>query len=373
MNLQFQNFLSLVEEMAAAVQGACAQLLDFSVGSVVRAIMEANASVALWLQWLIAQVLSMTRASTSVGLDLDSFIADYGVTRLQAVAATGYVQFYRQAAGYATQIPVGTIVRTGDGLSLFAVMADATNPAYAASSSAYLLLATAVSVSVPVQAQVAGSAGNVLAGAIQLLSSAIAGVDGVTNPATLSGGLDAESDAALRIRFQAFLDSRSNATPLAIGYAVVSVQQGLRWSLTENAAVGGGSAAGNFVLTVDDGTGLPPTVLLSEVATAVDLVRPVGTSFNIVPPATIAVDVALTINVAAVALAAATLAVTQAIQGYIAGLGFGGVLPVSRVAQLAYDAASSISNVTGITINGVAADLTAPANTVLLFSNVTVS
>jgi len=372
-NLQFQNFLSLVEGMAASVQGACAQLIDFSVGSVVRAIMEANASVALWLQWLVAQVLSMTRAVTSVGPDLDSFMADYGVSRLPAVAATGYVQFYRQFSGYATLISVGTIVRTGDGLSLFAVTADPTNIAYVASVSGYTLAASTLSVTVPVQAQDVGSAGNLLAGGIQLLSSGIGGVDGVTNPAALSGGLDAESDAALRVRFQAFLDSRCCATPLAVGYAIASVQTGLRWNLAENVSVAGGVAPGNFVLTVDDGSGAPPIALLSNVARAVDLVRPVGTSFYIVPPAAISVSVTATIAIPPTGLAAASTMVTQAIQAYVAGLGLGGTLPITRIAQLAYDAVSGITNVNSIMINGVSADLTAPANGVLLFSSVTVS
>jgi len=310
--------------MAAAVQGACAQLVDFSVGSVIRAITEANASVALWLQWLIAQTLSMTRAATSVGADLDSFMADFGVSRLPAVASIGYVQFYRQFSGYATEIPVGTIVRTADGLSLFAVTADPTNPAYVLATSSYSLPSSVLSVTVPVQAQVAGSSGNVLAAAIQLLSSAIGGVDGVTNPGAFSGGFDAESDTALRVRFQAFLDSRSCATPLAIGYSVASVQQGLRWNLAENVSAAGAATPGNFVLTVDDGSGAPPASLLSTVASAVDLVRPAGTSFVVLAPVAITVGVSLSIAVPPTGFAAASLAVTQAIQGFVASLGFGG-------------------------------------------------
>jgi hypothetical protein len=53
MQLSLQNFSSLMEGMAAAVQGAASSLVDLTVGSVLRAILEANASVALWLQWLI--------------------------------------------------------------------------------------------------------------------------------------------------------------------------------------------------------------------------------------------------------------------------------------------------------------------------------
>ncbi len=373
MQLKFQNFLNLVEGMAAAVQGASLQLLDFTVGSVIRAIMEANAAVALWLQWLAAQVLSMTRAATSNGIDLDSFMADYGVSRLPAVIASGDVQFYRAVMGLSAQIPVGTVVRTGDGSQLFAVTADISNVAYVASASAYLLAASAASIVLPVAAQTAGSAGNVLAGAIQLLSSAIAGVDGVTNLAALSGGMDAETDAALRARFQAFLDSRSAATPVAVGYAVASVQTGLRWMIAENLSVAGTAQPGNFVVTVDDGSGLPPASLLSRVATVVDTVRPVGTSFAVVGPVATIANVSVVLTVPAVNLAASAAAVTAAIQSFISGLGFGGVLPISRVAQLAYDASAAVTNVGGITINGAAADLSAGSNGVLLMGSVTVN
>ena len=67
MQLQLQTFTSLVSSAAAAVQGAASQLVDLTVGSVLRAVLEANASLALWLQWLILQVLRTTRAATSQG------------------------------------------------------------------------------------------------------------------------------------------------------------------------------------------------------------------------------------------------------------------------------------------------------------------
>ena len=68
MILPLQNFTTLVQNMAAGVQGSAAQLIDLSVGSVLRALLEACASVALWMQWLILQVLSMTRARRPVAV-----------------------------------------------------------------------------------------------------------------------------------------------------------------------------------------------------------------------------------------------------------------------------------------------------------------
>jgi hypothetical protein len=62
MQLQLRTFSSLVTSAAAAVQGAASQLVDLTVGSTLRAVLEANASIALWLQWLILEVLQMTDA-----------------------------------------------------------------------------------------------------------------------------------------------------------------------------------------------------------------------------------------------------------------------------------------------------------------------
>src|SRR5690348_7832551 len=101
------SFSSLVQNMAAYVQGSASQLLDLTVGSVLRAILEASASMALWLQWLVLQLLAITRLATSSGNDVDSFVNDFGLTRLPGVGATGTVTFGRFNNTPAAFIPVG--------------------------------------------------------------------------------------------------------------------------------------------------------------------------------------------------------------------------------------------------------------------------
>ena len=91
MQLSLRTFNALVQSMAAAVEASATQLLDLTAGSTLRAVLEANASIGLWMQWLILQVLRTTRAATSDGADLDSWMADLTLTRLPAVAATGTV------------------------------------------------------------------------------------------------------------------------------------------------------------------------------------------------------------------------------------------------------------------------------------------
>jgi uncharacterized phage protein gp47/JayE len=374
MQLSLQNFSTLVTGMAASVQGAAQTLLDLTVGSVLRAILEANASIALWLQWLIVQVLAATRLATSTGEDCDSFGADFGFTRLAAVASAGTVTFTRFTPSMAAFIPVGTNVSTAANKQSFTVIADPTNAAFSTSLAGYNLAAGVASLNVPIVAMVAGSAGNVQPGAIALLSSAVAGVDTVTNGNALTGGLDAESDNAFRARFGNYLASLSRATLTAIGAAIASIQQGLSCQINENIDQQGNPQIGHFVVTVDDGSGYPPTSLLSVVQQAVDAVRPVGSSFAVQPPVIQLANISLTLSTSAGTLhQVAVAAVADAIETYIASLGIGATLNYTRLAQLAYMASASVTNLSAVLLNGGTADLTPPLFGVIRAGTVTVA
>ena len=370
MQLQLQDFTTLVRNMAAGVQGSARALIDLTTGSTLRAIMEANASVALWLQWLILQVLSTTRAATSSGADLDSWVADFGLTRLPATNAVVLATFARLTPGVAASIPVGTQVKTTDATLTFTVTADPTNPAFDPAASAYAVASAAASITVPVQAATAGNVGNIQPGALSRLASAIPGIDSVANAVAATGGLDAESDAALRARFANFIDSRSRATPAAIAFAIDSLQQGLRYTLSENVTPAGTPQPGSFVVTLDDGTGSPPATLIASVAASIDAIRPVGTTFAVLPPTVLTANVALTLTPSS---PTSTAAVTAALTGYISALPIEAPLPVSRLAQLAYAAAPALTNVSAISINAATGDLIPPDRTVIKPGTIVVS
>jgi uncharacterized phage protein gp47/JayE len=360
MLLPLQNFTTLVANAAAAVQGAAIQLIDLTVGSTLRAILEANAAIGLWMQWLIVEVLATTRAATSNAADLDSWMADFSLTRLPASPATGQVSFARFTPTQQALIPTGTMVRTADGTQSFTVGTDATNPAWSIPQAGYILGAGVASLIVPVSANTPGSSGNVQAGAINLMSSAISGIDTVTNAAPLTGGLDAEADAALRSRFTGYLASQARATPLAIGNAVLGVRQGLNYTLQENTAATGIAAMGSFILTVDDGSGAPSAALLAEVATAVEAVRPVGSLYAVQPPSIMTANVSLAIITAASANhITSTTNVAIALTTAINALTIGTSLPWSRLTQIAYAADPNVINVTTVLLNLGTTDLVA--------------
>lgn len=368
------DFTTLVRNQVAAIQAMSATLVNFTIGSILRAIVEANASVALWLQGLILQLLAATRASTAADADLDSWMADFGVSRLAAVAATGSVTFSRYTPTNQTTIPVGTMVQTGDGTEVFAVTADTTNPAFNAGLNAYVVPAATASLTVPVQAQTPGAGGNVSASTITLLSQAVPGIDTVTNAAAFTNGLDQESDSALRVRFVNFINSLSKATKAAIGAAVLNVQQGLSYSITENFDYSGAANTGYFYVVVDDGSGSPSTNLLNSVSNAIDAVRPVGTAFAVFGPSVVTATVAMTITTDVGYTHSAVVSDVQAaIAAYINGLGIGATLRYTRLAQLAYDASPGVINVTAVTLNAGTSDLTATAKQLVRAGTITVT
>ena len=192
MQLTLRTFNTLVQSMAAAVEASATQLLDLTVGSTLRAVLEADASIGLWMQWLILLVLRTTRAATSSGTDLDSWMADLTLTRLPAVAATGTVTFSRFTPSMSALIPAGALIRTSDGAQIFAVSMDTSQPAWSAASDGYIVAGGVISLDVPVTAQTPGSTGNVQASTITLLASALPGIDSVNNVNALQNGLDAE-------------------------------------------------------------------------------------------------------------------------------------------------------------------------------------
>jgi len=354
MALPLLGFTDYVRVQAAALQGAATAALNLTVGSALRAILEANAALALWLQWLVAQVLAATRAATSQGTDLDTWMADFGVTRLPASYAAGQLVFSRYAPTVAALVPVGAQARASATGQLYTVQSDPSNPAW--TGAGYQIPVGIASVSVSVTAATAGSAGNAAVGAVDQLASAMPGVDEVTNPAPIANGLDAESDASLRARFGNFLDSRTRATSTAVTYTLASLQQGLRWVIADAEDAEGNPLPGHFTVTLDDGSGSPPATLITTASAAVDAVRPVGTSFTMRGPAVFPVAVQITLTLAPGTQSAGVAPlVTAAVGSYVASLGIGVALPVSRVIALAFGASSSVQAAT-VLLNGTAAD-----------------
>ena len=368
-----QSFSQIVSNMVTAIQGAVTTLLDTTIGSILRAVVEADAAVVLWLQGLILQLLAITRAASSNTTDLDSWMADYGITRLAAVAATGAVTFSRFTATLQAVVPVGATVQTADGSQNYTVNLDMTNAAYSASLGGYVLAPGTASVTVNVTAVTAGSAGNAAPGFINTITTAIVGVDTVTNALQFTTGVDTETDAALRVRFVNYIASLSKATKAAISYAITSIQTGVNFVLTENLTYAGAAQLDYFYAVVDDGSGSPPGSFITAVSNAIDAVRPITSTFGVYAPVVVTANVVMTITTGSGYVhATVATSVQAALQAYINALPIGATLPYTQLAAVAYGV-GGVTNVSGITLNSGTADLLATQQQVIKAGTVTVS
>jgi Baseplate J-like protein len=123
---------------------------------------------------------------------------------------------------------------------------------------------------------------------------------------------------------------------------------------------------GFFVVIVDDGSGYPSSALLSSVAGAVDLIRPVGTMFAILPPEVISVDVSLTAILMPDGNHIECVSnIQDRVSGYLGNLAIGKSAAITRVALSAYNADPGIENITGVLLNGIPTDLIPPPRGVI--------
>lgn len=377
-SLNTETFTQIDQSAVTATQAASSTPLDLTVGSTLRAIIQAVAGVVLWLQSLIVYVLTLTRAATSSGADLDSWFADFGFSRLPAVASTGQETFSRYTPTLQALVPVGAQVQTADGTQTFTVTADPTNPAYSAGQGGYVVAAGVSSVTCLVTAAVAGSGGNVNAGTVSVLTQAISGIDYCGNTAAfgvlpLVVGQDAESDTAYRARFVTYLAALFKATKAAIGAAITAVQAGLFYSLTENQAYNGTQQLGYFYSVVDDGSGNPPAALLTQIANAIDAVRPICSTFGVFAPNVITANVGMNIvTLAGYTHATVVAQVVSALQSFINTLPVGSPLLYNQLSTIAF-AVPGVNNVNSITLNGGTADLVITAQQVIKAGALTVA
>lgn len=389
MALNTQSFTRIVQQQVAAIQSAVTVIggvLSFVIGSLELARVEAVAAVAMWLQSLIMQLLSVTRLSTSSGNDIDTFIADFGCPpREAAVSATGQVVFSRFTPTNAATILAGTLtvgstgvsgyaggamVQTADGTQQFQVIPDATQTYWNSAQNAYVIPAGVTSAQVTVQASNAGTQGNVAAGTITTISTAIVGVDTVTNSNPFTNGLNQETDAEVEARFQLYVQGLRAAIASAVESAIAGVQQGIQYEIVENQTLGGTTQLGFFYVIISPYT----TALYNAVYAAINAIRGLTITFAVYPATNLTANIAVSVTAApGYTLSNVEAAVTTAIQNFIATIPLGGTLSWSQLYSVIWGVAGVAAPVTGLTINGGTSDLVATAQQVIVAGTISVT
>jgi len=156
---------------------------------------------AIWAQ----EVLKRGFASTTFGEYLDLRCEEHGLTRKAALKATGTATKGNPLTVYGTN---GTVVAKGFKVATPADQVTNT-PSVEFVTTADYTIGPGGSVTVDIEASVAGARGNVPAGAISVIVTPIPGVTGVTNAAAITGGTDTEDDASLLGRYLAKVRNQS--------------------------------------------------------------------------------------------------------------------------------------------------------------------
>lgn len=188
-------------------------------------------------EWLKRQLFVQTAAGES----LDRFAYERGLTRNKAVEGTITLTFRRnEATPQAVTIPAGTVCSTNDKAPvLFETTADCR------------IVSNGTYVSIGARSIAAGKSANVPAGKITVIVSAIAGVDSVTNSASVTNGVDAESDDDLRQRIMKSLSEVSNGTNKTYYESIALSYSGVTSVSVEPRARGNGTV--NVYLAKDGG------------------------------------------------------------------------------------------------------------------------
>lgn len=359
MPIQIRQYADMVESALAAVSTKSGVPLNLDPGSIVRALLEAALLQDLYQQVLLLQVQAAGRASTATGADLDSYFEDFDFPRLPATHDVGQATFSRFTAnGSSPTVPVGATIQSNAGQITYVVVADPFNPDYDMILSGYPIPPDGTSVTTTIQAVEPGTASNVIAGILTVLTSAIPGVDEVVNLQPINNAKDAETDTAYRARFVQFLNSLSKATAGAIDAAIEKVQQGLSWIKLENQTPTGAARPGFFSVVAEDGSGSLPTATHDAIASAVEAVRPFTVGFGVFAPSIVEVDVSMTAILASDAdEAKARAAIKNAVSSYLVGRGIGATVYFSRIVQLAIDASADVLAVECVLLNGTPGDV----------------
>lgn len=294
--------------------------------------------------------------ATSYGVYLELIGEEMGAPKKAAVQATGEVTF---SGANGTVIPALTVVRTptvaGTPSQAFTVDEEATISGGAATAA--------------VTAVAGGAAGNVGAGTIIILGSAVSGVTGVTNASATTGGVDVEDEEVYRARLLRRAQRISTGGNQDDYNNWAEEVPGVGLAKTIPLWDGPGTVK---VLVVDEARTAAPGPLVTTVQEYIDGLRPIGHDVTVDAPMFTAIDVAATLTIApGYNTADVEESVEAAITAYLFGLAFNEAYAaaVSNDVRYAVIVATiagvdGVQDVTSVTVEGGTSDVAIAADVV---------
>lgn len=355
MPLPVQTYDQIVAAQIAAAQANNPNPFNTSPGSVILALINSNAGNSLWLQALATTLLAITRLSTSSGIDVDTFIQDFGFSRYQGNPASGSVTFSRATDTVPGKVPVGILISDSSTNLNFIITVDSTNPHYVPGDNAYEINSGTPTLIVPATCVVNGVIGNVGIGQIDTIlnQSLTPGFDTVSNAGAFTNGADPWSDTLTKQNFLLYIQSLSRATYQAIAFIVSTTTNGSevvkRYNIVENYNEAGNPQLGYFYVVIDNGTGSSAsTTLKNLVSDAVNNYRGLTIQYNIDKATFIAITITVSVKLVAQPTetqAQITVNITNALQAYAASIPFNQYFLYSKISEIVYDSDPNILSI----------------------------
>lgn len=297
-----------------------------------------------YLDWVAKQLMPDTAELEY----LERWASIWGITRIPAAVATGSVTFTKQAGAV---VPQGALLQALDGVQ-YVTTADATE-------------SSPTSASAPVQAVVAGIAGNRATGQTLTLVSPLAGVQSGVLAGALTGGADVETDDALRSRLLTRIQQPPQGGAES-DYEVWALQvAGVTRAWCYPGELGPGTVTVRFVRD-GDVTPIPDAGEVAAVQAHIAALRPVTAQLTVVAP------VAVPLNFTIQNLLPATAAVQAAVQAELQDLLLreaqpGGTILLSHIRA----AISAAAGETDYVLVSPAADVTNTAGNMSTMGSIT--
>lgn len=235
------------------------EITDFTPGSIIRSIYEAEAMELEQLYTLsIENILWGIRHSV-----LDAF----GFTPKDATAAFGYVTV-------TLSTPLAAPLVLAKGTSFYSSKDTAESIMFVTQDSYFIDTGTS-SFQVVVYCTQLGTIGNIDSNYIDTMSSTQITSKTATNEEPFATGTDEESTDSVLKRFRQFVATRGRATANAVDYAARSVPGVTGVYVYE--------ATGEFIVYAHDANGDLNPYMMNQVTNAVNLYRPVGIPWSVRP------------------------------------------------------------------------------------------
>lgn len=265
-------------------------------------------------------VLDQSFPQTAQDVYLDYHAQMRGISRTPAVCAAGTLRFLTSApAVSALHIPAGSVCMTADE-KRFETLAEA------------VVEEGKLYADAPAAAVEPGKSGNVVAGAVTIMSACPVGITACTNPGPFTGGSDQETDEALRSRILESYQRLPNGANAAYYQQTAMAHTGVAAATV----VGRARGIGTVDVYIAGETGVPEAELLEEVQADLQARREIAVDVQVLAPETLSVDITLAVDVGERDFQTVQNQVEAVISGYFTGRRLGKPVLLAELGALVY-------------------------------------